>query len=139
MKKKKRFLGILLGMVLLLGLLPGMSLSALAYDGDPYADMVNTTTTVRFNDIDWYIIKDESTSAAKGTVTLFAKDPIGVSTDRCPDIIAGIADIIFIRVKTKHDIDTAFFIDQTSECSTQITDFGFQKFVFNRISHMIPF
>ena len=80
MKKKKRFLGILLGMVLLLGLLPGMSLSALAYDGDPYADMVNTTTTVRFNDIDWYIIKDESTSAAKGTVTLFAKDPIGVST-----------------------------------------------------------
>ena len=78
--RKKRFLGILLGMVLLLGLLSGTCMTALAYDGNPYAGLVNTTTTVKFNDMDWYIIKDQSTSATEGTVTLFAKDPIGIST-----------------------------------------------------------
>ena len=78
--RKKKFLGILLGMVLLLGLLSGTCMTALAYDGNPYAGLVNTTTTVKFNDMDWYIIKDQSTSATEGTVTLFAKDPIGIST-----------------------------------------------------------
>ena len=39
-------LSILLGVVLLLGLLPGMSLTALAYDDNPYTGLVYTTTTV---------------------------------------------------------------------------------------------
>ena len=76
--RKKRFLGILLGMVLLLGLLSGTCMTARAYDGNPYAGLVNTTTTVKFNDIDWYIIKDESISATEGTVTLFAQFLYGV-------------------------------------------------------------
>lgn len=34
---------------------------------------------VHFNGIDWYIIADDSTAADGGTVTLFAKEPIGES------------------------------------------------------------
>ena len=35
---------------------------------------------VKFNNTDWYIIEDNSTAVDAGTVTLFAKNPIGVST-----------------------------------------------------------
>ncbi len=41
---------------------------------DELADKV-----VKFNNIDWYIIKDNATALNAGTVTLLAKDPIGVS------------------------------------------------------------
>ena len=34
---------------------------------------------VKFNDMDWYLIEDNSTSETEGTVTLFAKDTIGSS------------------------------------------------------------
>ena len=80
MKTKKRFLGILLTLAMLLGLMAGMSLTALAYDGNPYAGLVNTTTTVMFNGIDWYIIADNSTAADAGTVTLLAKEPIAAES-----------------------------------------------------------
>ena len=43
-----------------------------------YASYVNTTT-VTFNNIDWYIIADDSTAVDAGTVTLLAKDPISAS------------------------------------------------------------
>ena len=42
-----------------------------------FAGFVNTTATVKFNNIDWYIIDDNSLE--DGTVTLFSKDPIGLS------------------------------------------------------------
>ena len=35
---------------------------------------------VKFNNTDWYIIEDDSTAVDAGTVTLFAKEPIGVSS-----------------------------------------------------------
>ena len=48
-----------------------------AFGGDPYAAMVNNSAaTVKFNDLDWYIIEDNSTAVDAGTLTLFAKDPI---------------------------------------------------------------
>ena len=50
-----------------------------AYAGNPYASLVNTTTSVKFNDMDWYIIADDSTAVDAGTVTLLSKDPIGAS------------------------------------------------------------
>ena len=85
MKKKrklgKKLLSFLLTLAMVVGLMPGMGLTAYAatYDSNPYASLVNTTTTVKFNDIDWYIIKDESTAVDVGTVTLFAKEMIGGS------------------------------------------------------------
>ena len=69
-------MGILLSLVMLLGLMPGMSLMALAYDNNPYASLVNTTNTVTFNDKDWYVIADDSTAVNAGTVTLLAKNPL---------------------------------------------------------------
>ena len=39
----------------------------------PYFYIVNTTTTVRFNNCDWYVIADDSTAVDAGTVTLLAK------------------------------------------------------------------
>ena len=73
-QKMKRLMGILLSLVMVLGLMPGMSLTALAYDGNPYASFVGTTTTVTFNGKPWYIIADNSTAVDAGTVTLLAAD-----------------------------------------------------------------
>ena len=69
-----RLLSIVLTLALLLGLLPGMSLTALAADVDPFARLVNTTVTVRFNNHDWNIIKDDSWGYDAGTLTLLAAD-----------------------------------------------------------------
>ena len=38
----------------------------------PYFNIVNTTTTVSFNNCDWYVIADDSTAVDAGTVTLLA-------------------------------------------------------------------
>ncbi|MBQ9887586.1 MAG: hypothetical protein IJM37_12130, partial [Lachnospiraceae bacterium] len=73
MKTKKRFLSILLSLVMVLGLMPGMSLTAYAAT-DTYTTLKNNVTVVKFNDYNWYIIEDNSTSATEGTVTLLAAD-----------------------------------------------------------------
>ena len=76
MKQKtgRKLLSVLLTLAMVVGLVPGMNLTALAYDGDPYASLVNTTTKVTFNSKPWYIIADDSTAADAGTVTLLAAD-----------------------------------------------------------------
>ena len=79
MKRKERFFGILLGLVLMLTLMPGMSLTANAYDGNPYASLVNKTTAVTFDGKTWYIIEDNSTAVNAGTVTLLAKECVAES------------------------------------------------------------
>ena len=73
-KTRTKALSWLLSLALALSLVPGMSLTALAWDGNPYASLVNTTTTVTFNGKPWYIIADNSTAADAGTVTLLAAD-----------------------------------------------------------------
>ena len=73
-KTRTKTLSWLLSLALALSLVPGMSLTALAWDGNPYASLVNTTTTVTFNGKPWYIIADNSTAADAGTVTLLAAD-----------------------------------------------------------------
>ncbi len=84
--KMKRFLGILLSLALVLGLVPGMSLAVVAetaYDDllvkDSDTNETLTGKVVKFNGIDWYIIKDESTALNAGTVTLLAKNCLGAS------------------------------------------------------------
>ena len=72
-------ISLLLCAMLMTSLLPGMGMTALAWDGNPYAGLVNTTTTVKFNDMDWYVIADNSSAANAGTVTLLAKDPFCMS------------------------------------------------------------
>ena len=79
MKKKRKFSGrkllsFLITLTMLVGMMPGLSLTALAYDGNPYASLVNTTTKVTFNGKSWYIIADNSTAVDAGTVTLLAAD-----------------------------------------------------------------
>ena len=72
MKTKKRFLSILLSLVMVLGLMPGMSLTA--YADDPYSGIKNTTTAVHFDSKDWYLIDYDSS-----TVTLLAKECVAAS------------------------------------------------------------
>ena len=79
MKMKKRFLSILLTLVMVLGQMPGMSLTALAWDGDPYASLLNNTAVVNFDGKEWYLIENNSTAANAGTVTLLAKECVGTS------------------------------------------------------------
>ncbi len=56
MKKRRKGLSIIVALAMVLTLMPWMSLTAKAdaYEGNPYALLVNTTTKVKFNDIDWY-------------------------------------------------------------------------------------
>ena len=81
-QKMKRMMGILLGLALMLGLIPGMSLTVYAAT-DVYTSLIpidkeNETARaarqVTFNGYKWYIIGDNSTSATEGTVTLLAAD-----------------------------------------------------------------
>lgn len=71
--KMKRILGILFCLALVLGLMPGMSRTALAAT-ETYTKLMNDKTVVKFNNYNWYIIADNSTSATAGTVTLLAAD-----------------------------------------------------------------
>ena len=75
MKQKTgmKLLSFLLTLVMVAGLMPGMRLTALAYEGDPYASLLNTTTVVTFDDKEWYLIENNSTAADAGTVTLLSK------------------------------------------------------------------
>ncbi len=86
-KKMKQLIGILLTLVMVLGQMPGMSLTAYAAGEKAYAAYDVTTDTnktksgdnltalqVTFNERQWYIIEDNSSSATSGTVTLLSAD-----------------------------------------------------------------
>ncbi len=64
-----KILSLLLTLALVLGLMPGMSLTAYADDAPPYAQYKNTTTVIKFDEKDWYLIDYDDT-----TVTLLAKE-----------------------------------------------------------------
>nr|MCR4764230.1 DUF6273 domain-containing protein [Lachnospiraceae bacterium] len=72
-QKMKRMMGILLSLVMVLGLIPGMSLTAYAAT-EAYTELKNDNTVVQFNNYNWYIIADYSTAVDAGTVTLLAAD-----------------------------------------------------------------
>ena len=78
-KMARKVLSVLLSLELVLSLLPGGSLTAYANGDGAYSSYVGTTTTVKFNGIDWYIIEDNSTSAMEGSVRLLAKERVGTS------------------------------------------------------------
>ena len=72
-KTRTKALSLLLSLAMVLSLLPGMGLTAYAAT-DTYTTLKDNVTVVHFNNYDWYIIEDNSTSATKGTVTLLAAD-----------------------------------------------------------------
>ena len=83
-----RLMGLLLTIALAIGLMAGMSITALADNTGAYNSyLVKSNDTedalekkvVSFNGIDWYIINDESTALNAGTVTLLAKNCLGAS------------------------------------------------------------
>ena len=69
-----KILSLLLTLVMVLGLMPGMSLTVYADDDPPYAQYKNTTTVVHFDSKDWYLIDYDTT-----TVTLLAKEYVAAS------------------------------------------------------------
>lgn len=72
MKKKKRILGILLSLVLVLSLMPGISLTV--YAEDEYESLLYTE--VKFDGKDWYLIEYDDTN---NTVTLLSKGCVASS------------------------------------------------------------
>ena len=77
-KSGRKLLSFLLTLVMLVGLMPGMSLKVRA-ETTTYTNLIPTASddesalsskVVKFNNIDWYIINDESSAANVGTVTL---------------------------------------------------------------------
>ena len=75
MKQKtgRKLLSFLLTLALVVGLMPGMSLTAYA-DDPPYAQYKNTTTVITFDGKSWYLIDYDDT-----TVTLLSKECVGAS------------------------------------------------------------
>ena len=75
-KRKKlgrKLLGFLLTLAMIVGLMPGMGLTAYAAEV-PYASLKNTTNVINFDGKEWYLIDcDES------TVTLLSKECVGAS------------------------------------------------------------
>ena len=69
-----KILSLLLSLVLVLGLMPGMSLTAYADDDPPYAQYKNTTTVITFDGKSWYLIDCDA-----NTVTLLAKECVASS------------------------------------------------------------
>ena len=68
----RKLLSVLLALVLVLGLMPGMGMTA--YADDPYASLKNTTTVIHFDSKEWYLIDYDAS-----TVTLLSKECIGAS------------------------------------------------------------
>ena len=83
MKQKKRtgrrWLSFLLTLAMVMGLVPGMGMTAYAADV-PYASLKNTTSVINFDGKEWYLI-DYDTS----TVTLLSKE-FALSTGFCYNI-----------------------------------------------------
>ena len=82
--KMKKMLGIILSFALVLGLMPGMNMTAyaetsygayLVTDSDTAETLKNKV--VQFNRIGWYIIKDESKAENAGTITLLVQEKLG--------------------------------------------------------------
>jgi len=72
--KTKKLIGILLTLALVLGLLPGMTLTAYADNDPPYASLKNTTTEITFDGKPWYLINYDAS-----TVTLLAKECVATT------------------------------------------------------------
>jgi len=75
----KKLFGLLLTMVIVIGLVQWMGMTALAWDGDPYTSLLNNTTVVNFDGKEWYLIENSSTALNAGTVTLLSKECVGAS------------------------------------------------------------
>ena len=73
-QKMKRLMGILLSLAQVLGLMPGMSLTAYADDDPLYAQYKNTTTVITFDGNSWYLIDYDDT-----TVTLLSEGCVASS------------------------------------------------------------
>ncbi len=73
-QKMKQLMGILLSISLMLGLMPGMSLTAYADGTPPYANLKNTTTVITFDGKSWYLTDYDDT-----TVTLLSKECVASS------------------------------------------------------------
>ena len=78
MKKKRKKLGrkllsFLLTLAMVVGLVPGMGMTAYAADV-PYASLKNTTNVVKFDGKDWYLIAYD-----QSTVTLLTKECVAAS------------------------------------------------------------
>lgn len=71
---KKRIFGILLSFALMLTIMPALSQTAFAGVAPPYEQYKNTTTVIKFDDKDWYLIDYDSS-----TVTLLSKECVGAS------------------------------------------------------------
>ena len=74
MKQKlgRKLLSILLTLAMIVGLMPGMGLTA--YAADDYSSIKNTTTVITFDGKEWYLIDYDS-----NTVTLLSKECVGAS------------------------------------------------------------
>ena len=86
MKTARKVLSLVLSLALALSLLPGLSVTAAAWEDNPYAELVPTgsedTTAltekqVTFNGKQWYVINDASTAENAGTLTLLYAGSLG--------------------------------------------------------------
>ena len=105
--EKKHILGILFSLVLALGLMPGVSLTAYAYEADYYESLKNTE--VKFANNDWYLIFcDDSivTLLSKNCVTTSKYAQNNGTNSYSDSIVKGVVDDWF-NSKISDDLKTA--------------------------------
>jgi len=80
-KKKtgKKLLSFLLTLSMVMSLMSGMCLTALASDDKTYRDFLNTTTVVKFDGKEWYLTKQSPNPEDQGSVTLLSKEIVDLT------------------------------------------------------------
>ncbi|MEE3454971.1 MAG: YDG domain-containing protein, partial [Succiniclasticum sp.] len=106
MKKNRKesggkLLGVLLALAMIVGLFPGMSLTAYAAD-DPYASLKYTTTVITFDGKPWYLIDYDAT-----TVTLLSEGCVTASKFGTDSTYSGSTVETAVNNYYKNNISTA--------------------------------
>ena len=106
MKKNRKesggkLLGVLLALAMIVGLFPGMSLTAYAAD-DPYASLKYTTTVITFDGKPWYLIDYDAT-----TVTLLSEECVTASKFGTDSTYSGSTVETAVNNYYKNNISTA--------------------------------
>lgn len=83
------------------------TVTASAYDENPYESLVNTTSVITFDNKAWYLIEDNSTAANAGTVTLLAKECVGASMYGDNNTYSGSIVETFVNGWYAHNISAA--------------------------------
>ena len=88
-----------------------------AVSDNPYASLLNTTTVVKFDNKDWYLIENNSTALNAGTVTLLSKECVAASKYNSSG-----SYVEYASSTVKTAVDSWYNDNITSDAKTAVVD-----------------